>query len=140
MAFRHRADLGWSEFCRIALEDVASELNSLRDPVEIERILNGNILFMGVSGSPSVYYLDRVDGEYLVRPWRGERIDPEICPTKEIPSAELSAVYTGLAPFAVRKRVDSRKINLKNREFPDGLLASWGKLYPIRDLNELRIY
>jgi|APSaa5957512622_1039677.scaffolds.fasta_scaffold61578_2 hypothetical protein len=140
MPSENRRDLGWSGFCRVALEEVASELNSLRDPAEIERILGENILFMGISGSPSVYYLDLVDGEYVVRPWRGERIDPEVCPTKEIPSAGLSAAYTGLAPFVVRKRVDSREINLKDREFPEGLLAAWGKLYSISELNEVRRY
>lgn len=140
MPSEKRRDLGWSGFCRVALESTASELNSLRDPAKIERILGENILFMGVSGSSSVYYIDFVDGEYVVRPWRGERIDPETCPTKEIPSAGLSAAYSGLAPYAVRRQVESRGIDLRDREFPDGLLKEWGKLYPISELNEIRRY
>ena len=140
MSSRNKRDRGWSGFCKIALEDTASNLNSLRDSAEIEKILSENILFMGVSGSPSVYYLDFVEGEYIVRPWKGEQIDPIVCPTKEIPSAGLSAAYTGLAPYAVKRKVNSREINLKDRGFPEGLLETWGKLYPISELNEVRRY
>ena len=141
MAFGNGKNLGNARLFRDLLGGLAVRLNEEPSDGEIERILDSNLLFLGRAGMPGAIYLDFVDGEYKIREWRGERIDPDSCPTQIIPSLDLAVVYTGVARGRLGKQLEGDRLNEAGfKGLPKDLLEYWRRSYSIKDLNELRRY
>jgi hypothetical protein len=141
MVFKNSGDVGDARLFRGILERHAIRANEQSGREEVKRVLEREILFLGIAGSPGAFYLDFVDGEYIVKEWRGERINPDSCPTQEIPSLDLAAAYTGVARHRLVRGLEG--LDLGERDvsmLQERTWKRWGKIYTIRDLNEFKLY
>jgi len=130
--------LGDSEFFRRVLEDVAFQVNVSSSNREADKILRDRLLFLGRGGIPGAYYLDMKNGQYIVREWKGERIDPSTCPTREIPSLDLAVAYSGVSKRGLENISPVPLPRLVSSFFPERLIERWRSCYSIADLNKIR--
>lgn len=131
---------GSSKDFGLDLGDLANQLNLETNLGRVQEILANNLLFLGRPGGLA-YYMDFVDGKYIVRKWEGEKIDSDNCPSLFIPSIGLAMAYTGLSKYSLTTRVNGLSFSdfLFENVSPE-LELEFKRLYRISDLNGVRYY